>query len=404
MNRVKITKQMYDKEKMYKWLVILCWLTILTCTILKMFGSKQFEMPDYTYNINIWIIRLINYIFYILNSVIFAMLLKKSKITLKEFGIVLLLYTPIFIMSMFPKLDMIRFAIETIMFFVLGKIIIKDKWWKVLLEVLTINIIIFAYQALTMLYKSINIKIKIDNFIVSYIVLIDYYTLILLTYLYISKKGGYIYGWWSKFLVVISKRRSNEKRIQLCEKPIQKESITNNKLFLLFTIMVSVFQLAVVFTLCYFINNTTWQFVIIFVSFCVLRAVFGKSYHCNSIITCTSLSCLVFVIATRLSLPPYISTLCNVIIGLLVAYIMYVLYYYNKYTNPQGITLSRGMNQETLIEMCSNLQLTDIEMKVLTDFYVKRKSLQSIAMSIGYSKINVSKIKQKAIKKIIGNN
>jgi hypothetical protein len=369
-----------------------------------MFGSKQFEMPDYTYNISDTTQKIVNYIFYILNSVIFAMLLKKNKLTLKEFGIVLLLYTPIFIMSMFPKLDMIRFAIETIMFFVLGKIILKDKWWKVLLEVLTINIIIFIYQALTMLYKSINIKIKIDNFIVSYIVLIDYYTLILLTYLYISKKGGYIYGQWSKFLVVISKCRSNEKRIQQNDTIIQKESITNNKLFLLFTIMVSVFQLAVVFTLCYFINNTTWQFVIIFVSFCVLRAVFGKSYHCNSIITCTSLSCLVFVIATRLSLPPYISTLCNVIIGLLVAYMMYVLYYYNKYTNPQGITLSRGMNQETLMEMCSNLQLTDIEMKVLTDFYVKRKSLQSIAMSIGYSKINVSKIKQKAIKKIIGNN
>ena len=230
--------------------------------------------------------------------------------------------------------------------------------------------------------------------------------MMILTYLYANKKGGYIYVQfirrWKELLAIISNRKRIKKSLQ---QNVQKESIKDDdKGFTIFTIVLSLFQFMLVFTLCYFINNTTWQFVIIFVSFCVLRAVFGKSYHCNSIITCTSLSCLVFVIATRLSLPPYISTLCNVIIGLLVAYMMYVLYYFNKYTNPQGITLSRGMNQETLMEMCSDLQLTDIEMKVLTDFYVKRKSLQSIAMTIGYSKINVSKIKQKAIKKIIGNN
>lgn len=405
MNRVKITKQMYDKEKMYKWLVILCWLTILTCTILKMFGSKQFEMPNYTYNISDTTQKIVNYIFYILNSILFAMLLKKDKLTLKEIGVVVLLYTPLFIMSMFPKIATIRFILETIMFFVLGKIIIKDKWWKVLLEVISINFIIIIYQLITMLYKNINVKIKIDNFIVSYIVLIDYYTLILLTYLYIKKKGEYIYGQWSKFLVVLSNKRRNEKCVQQSDVNLQKESVkkqSNEVGFTLFTLILSLFQFSLVFTLCYFINNTTWQFVIIFVTFCVLRAIFGKSYHCNTIIGCTSLSCLVFVIATKLSLPPYISTLCNVLIGLLIAYMMFIMYYYDKHTNSKGITLSRGMSLEALTEMCSNLQLSDIEFNILVDFYVKRKSLQNIAMKIGYSQINVSKIKSKAIKKIIG--
>ena len=401
MNRVKITKQMYDKEKMYKWLVILCWLTILTCTILKMFGSKQFEMPDYTYNINIWIRRLINYIFYCINGYLFALLLIKRKPNFKETLLIVSMITPLFIISLFPALFTIKFILEIVVYFLIGKIILKDKWTKILIETLVISAIIIVYQIISMFYKNINIQIKIDNFVVSYIVLIDYYVLMILTYLYAKKKGGYLYGRWNKLLVLLSNKRSNEKTLQ---QNLQEKSVNDDKGFTIFTIVLSLFQFMLVFTLCYFINNTTWQFVIIFVSFCVLRAVFGKSYHCNSIITCTSLSCLVFVIATRLSLPPYISTLCNVIIGLLVAYMMYVLYYYNKYTNPQGITLSRGMNQETLMEMCSDLQLTDIEMKVLTDFYVKRKSLQSIAMSIGYSKINVSKIKQKAIKKIIGNN
>lgn len=400
MNKVKLNKQMYDKEKMYKNLVILCWLTILVCTILKLFGSKEFEMPEYTYNINIWIRRVINYIFYMINSVAFAMLLVKRKLEVKEYIVVFSLYTPLFVIGMVPILRPFKFVLETLFLYFIGLLYIKDKWWKILIEVLTINVIIFVYQALTMMYKNINVKIKIDNFIIDKIMMIDYYIMIILTYLFVNKKGGYIYGRWNKFLVAISKRKRNGERLQLCEKTIQKESITNKNLFLLFTIMVSVFQIVFVFTLCYFINNTTWQIVIVFTSFCVMRKVFGKSYHCKTIINCTSLSCLAFVIATRLSLPPYISTLCNVIIGSLVAYMMYILYYYDKYTNSQGITLSRGMSLEALMKMCSDLQLNKIEEKIMVDYYVNRKTLQNIAISLGYSEDNVKKLKAKIIKRI----
>lgn len=357
-------------------------------------------MPEYTYNLSNTIQRIINYIFYIFNSLIFATLLKKSKITLKETFIVICLYTPLFVMSLFNKLLLIVTILETIMYFVLGKIILKDKWWKVLLEVLTINVIILVYQALTMLYKNINIKINIDNFVISKIMMVDYYTLIILTYLFISKKGEYIYGQWKRFLVVISNKRRNEKCVQQVQGNLQKESIKNENGFKLFAVMLSLSQLMLVFTLCYFINNTTWQFIIVFLSFCVMRAVFGKSYHCNSIITCTSLSCAVFVCATRLSLPPYVSTLCNVLIGCLVAYTMYVMYYFMKYTNSQGITLTRGMSKEALLEMCSTINLNEIETKIMVKYYVERKSLQYIANNVGYSIDNVKKIKAKIIKRI----
>lgn len=231
MNIVKNTFKKIDKEKMYGSLVILCWITIFLCVVLKLFGYKEFEMPEYTYNINVHIRRIINYIFYIFNSLIFATLIKKSKITLKETFIVICLYTPLFVMSLFEFLLPIKFVLETTFFFVIGKIITKDKWWKVLLEVLLINVIIFTYQALTMLYKNINVKIHIDNFIVDKIMMIDYYTLIILTYLFISKKGEYIYGRWFKFLVVISNKRRNEKRIQQVPSNLQKESIKNENGF-----------------------------------------------------------------------------------------------------------------------------------------------------------------------------
>lgn len=402
MNIVKNRFKQINKGRMYGSLVGLCWATILLCLVLKLFGSKEFEMPDYTYNINIWIRRLINYLFYILNSVTFAMLLVKRKITLKETFVVIGLFTPLFVIGMVPVLRPIKFVLETIFYYVLGLIFLKDKWWKVLIEVVVINIIIVVYQLLTMLYKNINIKIKVDNFLVDKIMMIDYYTMIILTYLLITKEGGYIYGRWNKLLVVLSNKRRSKKSIRQIQSNLQEESVENSsKGFKLFALMLAIFQFMLVFTLCYFINSTTWQFVVIFASFCIMRAVFGKSYHANSIITCTTLSCVVFVIATRLSLPPYISTLCNVIIGLLVAYMMYVLYYFNKYTTSQGITISRGMSKEALDEILSNHNLNEIETKILTDYYVKRKSLQYIATSVGYSIDNVKKLKAKLLKRII---
>jgi DNA-directed RNA polymerase specialized sigma subunit len=71
-----------------------------------------------------------------------------------------------------------------------------------------------------------------------------------------------------------------------------------------------------------------------------------------------------------------------------------------KYTNSQGITLSRGMSKEALNEMCSTLNLNEIETKIMFKYYVERKSLQYIANNVGYSIDNVKKIKAKIIKRI----
>lgn len=404
MNIVKNRFKQIDKGKMYGSLVRLCWATILLCLVLKLFGSKQFEMPEYTYNIPDTIQKIVNYIFYCFNSFLFSLVLVKRKLTIKETLIVIGLSTPLFIINLFQNniVNILKFILEILVYFIIGKVFTKQKWYKILLEVFIVSVLVILYQAITLFYKSINILAN-NNFVSLLILQIDYYLLLVLTILFIFNKEVYTYEQWKSILVLLPIRRRSKKSIQQVQSNLQKESVEDNsKGFKLFTLMLSVFQFMLVFTLCYFINSTTWQFVVIFVSFCIMRAVFGKSYHANSIITCTTLSCVVFVIATRLSLPPYISTLCNVIIGLLVAYMMYVLYYFNKYTTSQGITISRGMSKEALDEILSNHNLNEIETKILTGYYVKRKSLQYIATSVGYSIDNVKKIKAKIIKRIIG--
>jgi DNA-directed RNA polymerase specialized sigma subunit len=59
------------------------------------------------------------------------------------------------------------------------------------------------------------------------------------------------------------------------------------------------------------------------------------------------------------------------------------------------------MSLDSLTKLCSDIQLSDVERKILTEYYVNRKSLQYIANKVGYSIDNVKKIKAKIIKRII---
>ena len=116
MNATKKTFKGVNKSKMYGSLIALCWATIALCLILKLLGNKQFEMPEYTYNINMWTQRVINYIFYMINSLAFGMLLVKRKLTRKEILIIICLFTPLYYMSLYSKLAPIKFVLEIVMY------------------------------------------------------------------------------------------------------------------------------------------------------------------------------------------------------------------------------------------------------------------------------------------------
>lgn len=164
--------------------------------------------------------------------------------------------------------------------------------------------------------------------------------------------------------------------------------------------MLSVFQFVLVGTLCYFINNVTWQYIVVFVSFVFMRLCFGKSYHCNSVIACTTLSCVTFISATRLGLPPHISVLCNVLNGCLLAYLMYVLYYFFKYTTAQAITIQKGMSKDLLLIVCKENNLTEFETNILIEYYCNRNKLLWIANKYGYSEDRLKAIKRNILERI----
>ena len=400
MKIVKRTFKPIDKEKMYSYMLYLSWATIVFCLILKLLGSRQFETPEFTHNINPWIRRLINLITYEFNSIMCTMILIKRKPKVKETLLTLLLGIVPFGMSLFTITVKYKIIIEVINTILIGLMFMYEKWYKVIIESIIIHIYIGTYQIISMSYKLINIDFIDNNFIVELILMIDYYILLTLTVLRNIKKGGLIYDRWRRFLVVLSNKRRNEKCLPKNQSVIHRESIEDEAGFKIFTVILSVFQFVLVGTLCYFINKTTWQYIIIFVSFVFMRICFGNSYHCKKVIYCTTLACVLYVSITKLSLPLYVSTLCNVLLGTVLAYMMYVMYYFYKYTNAQGITIQVGMSEELFNQAIDKTLVSEVDYRILKDFYVNKKSILHIANKYGFSTESVKKHKAFALKSL----
>lgn len=389
--------QPIDKGRMYSCLLVISWVTILACTVLKLFGSTAFEMPEFTYNINIWLIRLINLITYEINSMFYLVILIKRKPNNKEIITTLLFSLIPFGLSLFIITAPFKMLAEIIVYLALSLIFVRGKWYKDVIETFVISGMMIFYQFITFIYKGINVNIIVDNIVLELVLSIDLYILLTLTTLDAIKKGGYLHDRGFRFLVVLSKRRRSEESVRQNQVCVQQKEDVGFKLFI---VMLSVFQIVLVGTICYFVNNTVIEYIVVCLSFFFLRKVFGKSFHTNSVITCTTLSILVFVSATRLTLPASISILCSVLIGCLVAYMMFVMYHFIRYTTAQGITIIRGMSKEAMREICIVNNLSDIEEGILTDFYCNRWKIPKIAMKYGYSVDSINKKKAEILKKI----
>lgn len=394
-----------DASKMYSKLILLSWCSLLFCLVLKLFGVTSLIIPEFTYNINIWVIRLINLITYEINSLFYLIILIKRKPNIKELLITFSLSLLPFTAGLFVITQNYKMIVEFIMYIVIGLLFIKDKWYKIIAEVITITIIFILFQLISMSYKCININIITNNVIKQLILSIDLYIMFILLSLNCLKKGGqYIYERGLRFLVVLSKRRRSEKNLSKTKENVQESIVadkTTNELgYKIFAFILALSQFIIVGVLCYLINQTIINYIIIFVSFCIMRKFFVYSYHCKTIIGCTTLSCFVFVSLTRLSMPMYLSTLLSVCLGLLLAYIMYIIYYHIKYTSYSGITIEKGMNKDNLMELCQLNNLGDLETNILIDFYCNKLKLVNISIKYNYSVDNINKLKKKALNKI----
>ena len=99
----------------------------------------------------------------------------------------------------------------------------------------------------------------------------------------------------------------------------------NEKLgFTIFTIVTQLLQFVAVYSVAWF-NSRAIEFIFIFLSFQVNRAIFGKSYHADKLSNCTLISLVIFYFLTSGVFSLNVSIFCAPLFGVYLSYLLNII-------------------------------------------------------------------------------
>lgn len=182
--------------------IVLCWIMLVACFVIKLFGGNWFEVVctnehfsnfcNYIEN-NYAVYNILSAFVYVLPQIfaIFAICLLPNPNRYQVFFVIFALLAVWSIKFISRDLKSI---IEMIFIFTVpvtirlfgdeidAKKIAKKKWFLGIVGYFTI----FLFQLISMVTKNVGLKLLNDNLVVTYILLLDYYIMIVLYYLYVK--------------------------------------------------------------------------------------------------------------------------------------------------------------------------------------------------------------------------
>lgn len=188
----KMNKVIVDKARLLRRVIIISWITLALCFVVKIFGGNFFEIMCKNQNYkalceyadtHFWL----KYIITILSSLYcecfyLLAILQKYKLTTKQFIATLIsVFVSCALKLLLPTIGAL---FDIWIFFILPYIFIgkefKKYWWQVPVA----YALTFAFQLLSLLVKNLSIGIIDNSTFVSIIFSIDVYIMCVLYYLY----------------------------------------------------------------------------------------------------------------------------------------------------------------------------------------------------------------------------
>ncbi|MBQ7798044.1 MAG: hypothetical protein IJ371_02870 [Clostridia bacterium] len=190
MNKPEVTSDKYSKS--IKISLVLCWIGLIVCCLIKLFGGNFFsinvensrfiDICNYIDNSIVLVvgIQLLNYI--LISYLYMCGTFRKTRLSSKECIILLITFITLSIIKRF--LPVIGSILEIVAFVALPIIIAKCKWYLSLLYYALYNV----FCLISVFTKDIgNLRLP-DNTLVGLIFMIDVYFMLILFMLYNKKK------------------------------------------------------------------------------------------------------------------------------------------------------------------------------------------------------------------------
>ena len=178
----------------YGLIILISWIALIICLIVKLFGGNWFELwlendnfikfCEFVDNTQ-WLKMVLACGIYLITTLpAMCVFLNIKKFNLK----LALLFIPLMVIKSFISwyVLLISYILDIIILILIPLIICKLKNWK---RVIFGNILVMLFQLLLIFLRNLNSGLNnFDSFIQQAIIQVDYYLMILLFYLYNTKK------------------------------------------------------------------------------------------------------------------------------------------------------------------------------------------------------------------------
>lgn len=189
MNKDKVVTEYNYKQIVLKRMITLCWVLLGICFVVKLFGGNFFafvgesKVANLICN-NVYLLTSVQFLFYFIGTYINLLIVFKDK-----FKVLNILFT----LLMFGAKTLCNFGfipafvamIVELIFLIIIPIIINPKDWYLPIVVMAV---IFIFQYIAMFTKNIGLVCFPDNALAGFVFMIDYYIMLLLSYLYFKKE------------------------------------------------------------------------------------------------------------------------------------------------------------------------------------------------------------------------
>ena len=224
-------------REVLKRMIILCWVILAVCFVVKIFGGNFFNIVVNNERFisicnfieNTFLYYVVGFLFYYANG-LFILLAMKRELTLTNKELLLYSIFTIILFAIQYTFQYIGFLEISIIITIIRCVIIPMLIFKVKIkDVIVINIFDIVFQLTSSFVKNVHISNTIlESVLVGSIFLIDYYIMILLLYLYRYYNKEKTMGFWGTWF--LSKEEQQKRAYENLGKKLKKLDAKKEKL------------------------------------------------------------------------------------------------------------------------------------------------------------------------------
>lgn len=348
-----------------------------------------------------WIIRDMIYLIPLLLNQ-FVILTVSLNDNSKKIFIYNLILIPIFYFFQAYKIKLfgIYSSIIEVFYFLIVIIIYKKKInIEILKKYIKVMIGIFLVQVFSTFTRFQYSIDYVENIIANLILNLDYIIMLIIGYKLNFMKGGIKCYQEDQFLSSLKKLnlKNLQTKLQKNWRNFKKQDKVTKLTYIIYFIFSLIWNTlsVIVILLVARLNDTFIECVFILTSFWLSKKSFGKAFHLSSMSKCFIVSNLSYYILNRITTPLGISIIVPILLGVGLSYVT------SKLVKKTYKTLYRGMPEELFEEtILKVVDKNSLKYKICYDFYIKNKSIISLAIKYNYTESGIRKIKDRVNEKI----